>query len=69
MREVTIVDDTKTPAYIATSIEMRDGGEEAVEHRASDDGPEYDIEEAAPEARKPDAGTANAGYRARRLKL
>ena len=73
LREVTIVDDTKTPAYIATSIEMRDE-EGLIEYRVADDAMEYDIEEQEkkPEERKEpktNAKTTLAGYRASRLKL
>ena len=34
--EVSILDDTKTPAYYGTSIEAREGGAVAVEYRATD---------------------------------
>ena len=63
LTEVTILDDAKRPAYIATTIEVRDG---------HGDAPEYDIEEAPPE--KPDAPPNDAQAelmrrRARRLRL
>lgn len=35
--EVSIIDDTKIPAYIGTSIEMRDGEVKDIEFRNSDD--------------------------------
>lgn len=78
LREVSIIDSKKTPAYVATSIEMRDG-EELLECRAGSDGePEYtepvDDDPAAgagsgEERTAPDAKTIMAGYMARRLKI
>jgi len=74
LNEVTIVDDTKLPAYVATSIETREDETELIEHRISDDTPEYDIEPENPERdddnpTEPDARTSMASLRARRLKL
>lgn len=43
LREVSILD--KTPAYIATSIETRDGEEALVEFRAEVEAPDYQVEE------------------------
>lgn len=43
LREVSILD--KTPAYIATSIETRDGDDVLVEFRAELEEPDYQVEE------------------------
>ena len=76
LSEVTIVDESKIPAYPATSLEVRGGEELLTEYRASEDTPEY--MEAEPEKTEPepapeppvaDVRTALAGYRARRLKI
>ena len=82
LREVTLVDETKIPAYPATSVELRDGSEnEITEYRVSDDVPEYSDsvspepdqkpkpDPQPPEPKRADTKTLLAGYRARRLKL
>lgn len=51
LREVSILD--KTPAYIATSIEMRDEGEELVEFRSAPD-EEIEVIEEKREVKKDD---------------
>lgn len=40
LREVSILDDRKTPAYIGTSIELRDEAEVLTEHRYQEEKPE-----------------------------
>ena len=82
LSEVTLVDDTKLPAYPATSVELRGTEESITEYRSSEDEPEYDEERTTPPpadnpaADEPDAETKTAntetliaGYKARRLKL
>ena len=72
LQEVTIVDDTRQPAYPATSIELRGDEASLTEYRESDDKPEYtDIDVAPPGAEEThgDVKTSLARYRARRLKL
>lgn len=66
LREVSILD--KTPAYIATSIEERDGETHVLEERATED--QQEAEEAAQETENtPGPGNTMAAYRCRRLKL
>lgn len=45
LREVSILDDTRTPAYFGTSIETRDDKNEYVEFRCIDDDSEVVIDE------------------------
>lgn len=75
LREVSIIDNRKLPAYTATSIELRGGEEEIFEYRAFDDEVEYEIPE-PPQEKAPaeersisDPRTIMAGYRARRHRL
>ena len=64
LKEVSILD--RTPAYIATSIEERDGESCVLEERATEDQQEETEQETQDE---PKAGNIMAGYRCRRLKL
>ena len=77
LREVSIIDQRKIPAYIATSLEVRGEDEYIIEHRAFDDNIEYEAEPEPEENRKDpeekraekDPATVMAGYRARKYKL
>lgn len=62
LKEVSILDDRKTPAYPATSIQMRsDDGEEEIEVRYVDDDIEFEdlTEERDKKDAKPDDGVAD----------
>lgn len=70
LREVSIVDMSKVPAYPATSLEVRDDGETLNEYRASYDKPEYVVTEPDPPTTSaPDGRTTLALATARRLRL
>lgn len=80
LREVSIVDDARTPAYPATSLELRGDVEELTEYRVFDDKLEYSEEKAQEspanggngdnqEQRTSDPATLLAGYKARRIKI